>query len=84
MTFNNLEVIEHPALKGREIAIKSGDNLYVWPDFKMPPELKVIEVPTMKETWDQEVKRRMDELLKPKSRVFISIPTSEDTKCHWI
>lgn len=57
-----LEIIESPLLKGHEIAIKSGDKLYVWPDFNKPDELRILQVPDIDEIirsdkyhWDEKL-----------------------------
>lgn len=54
------EIIVTPLLKGHEIGIKSGDKLYVWPDFSKPDELKLLEVPSIDEICNVDQQLKLD------------------------
>lgn len=49
------EFIEKPALRGVDIAVKSGNKIFIWPDFDYPDELHYIDVGefSWEEIWDK-------------------------------
>lgn len=45
--FAGFKIVTHPLLRGNEVAIRSGDKLYVCPDFTQPEKMTVITVPDL-------------------------------------